>query len=284
MNVHHPQNRKRILAASLAAGFIALLLAAPLSRAVRAAADSGSVFPQHKGAKHKNAVPTGKEAAMPFRAGETLNYRVSWAAFSNAASLQLTTPERRDLFGWQVWHFRGTVHTLNPVRKLFAIDDQFDSYTDATTLESRQLELHINEMGKADDEIFRLTTSDKPYPVPGPTTVVLPDTRDPLGAIYALRAMDWKTTPEIRAPLYDGQNLYEAVVTRENAEESVTVASGTFSAARVSVRLFQYHKEVTAIQVEMWLQNSGAHAPVLIEAQLPFGTLRAELAGASNSN
>jgi hypothetical protein len=50
------------------------------------------------------------------------------------------------------------------------------------------------------------------------------------------------------------------------------------------VRLFQYHKEVTAIQVEMWLQNSGAHAPVLIEAQLPFGTLRAELAGASNSN
>jgi Protein of unknown function (DUF3108) len=283
MNVHHRPNRKSILAASLASGFIALLLAAPVWRAVRAQ-DSGSVFPQHKRAKHKNAVPTPKEAAMPFRPGETLNYRVSWAAFSNAASLQLTIPERRDLFGWQVWHFRGTVHTLNPVRKLFAIDDQFDSYTDATTLESRQFELHINEMGKADDEMFRLTTSDKPYPEPGPTTVVLPDTRDPLGAIYALRAVDWKTAPEMRAPLYDGQNLYEAVVTRENAEESVTVASGTFSAARVSVRLFQYHREVTAIRVEMWMQTSATHAPVLIEAQLPFGTLRAELTGASDSN
>ena len=72
-----------------------------------------------------------KESPMPFRPGETLTYRVSWAAFSSAASLQLSVPERRDLFGWQTWHFRALAHTLSPVRTLFAVDDQFDSYTDA---------------------------------------------------------------------------------------------------------------------------------------------------------
>jgi hypothetical protein len=219
---------------------------------------------------------------MPFRAGEMLNYRVSWAAFSNAASLQMAIPERRDLFGWQVWHFRATLHTVVPVRKLFAIDDQFDSYTDAATEESRQLEMHLNEMGKAQDELLRLTTAGKPFPVAGACVVVQPGTRDPLGAIYALRAVDWRTTPTVRAPLYDGQSLYEAVATRQSADESVTIRSGTFSAARVLVRLFQYEKEVAAIHVEMWLQNADGHAPVLIETELPFGTLRAELTGTSN--
>lgn len=244
----------------------------------------GLAAPQHKNAQQKKAASPPKEVVMPFAAGETLHYRVSWAAFSTAASLQLAVPERRDLYGWQVWHFRAAVHTLSPVRKLFAIDDQFDSYTDATTLESRQLELHLNELGKAQDEMYRLTTSGKPYPVPGPCTIVQPGTRDPLGAIYSLRAVDWKTTPEIRAPLYDGQNLYDAVATRENPNDTATVASGTYSAARISIRLFQYHKEVTAIRVDMWVENAGTRRPVLIEAQLPFGTLRAELTGASSSN
>ena len=43
-----------------------------------------------------------KEQPMPFRAGETLNYNVSWAAFSTAASVQLNVNERRSLFG--KWH------------------------------------------------------------------------------------------------------------------------------------------------------------------------------------
>lgn len=243
----------------------------------------GLAAAQHQNAKQKKT-PSVKEIPMPFAAGETLNYRVSWAAFSTAASLQLSIPERRDLYGWQVWHFRAIAHTLNPVRKLFAVDDQFDSYTDATTLESRQLELHLNELGKAQDEMYRLTTTGKTYPVPGPCTIVQPGTRDPLGAIYSLRAVDWKTTPEIRAPLYDGQNLYDALATRENPNDAVTTASGTYSAARISIRLFQYDKEVTAIRIETWLENAGAHRPVVIEAQLPFGTLRAELTGASTSN
>src|ERR1700690_466012 len=72
-----------------------------------------------------------REQLMPFRAGETLNYRVSWAAFSTAASVQLNVNERRSLFGWQTWHFRAVSRTLSPVSSLFPVDDQFDSYTDA---------------------------------------------------------------------------------------------------------------------------------------------------------
>jgi hypothetical protein len=84
----------------------------------------------------KNAPAPAKDLHAPFRAGETLNYRIAWSAFSNAASLQVSVPERRILFGWPTWHFRASLHTLNPVRNFFAIDDEFDSYTDSSTTES----------------------------------------------------------------------------------------------------------------------------------------------------
>ena len=58
---------------------------------------------------------------MPFRVGETLNYRVSWATFSSAASVQVSIPEHRDLFGWGTWHFRASIHTRKP--RAFALYD-----------------------------------------------------------------------------------------------------------------------------------------------------------------
>src|ERR1700735_3987437 len=113
---------------------------------------------QHK-TKSKSAKPAApaQEMAIPFGGGETLNYRVSWAGFTSAATFQLSIPERRNLYGWATWHFRASAHTQNPVRRLFAVDDQFDSYTDAFTFESRQLELHLNELGKSSDEVQHLT-------------------------------------------------------------------------------------------------------------------------------
>jgi hypothetical protein len=233
--------------------------------------------PQHGASKAKHAAAPAKEQAMPFRPGETLNYRVSWAAFSNAASLQLTAPERRDLFGWQTWHFRGVAHTLSPVRTLFSVDDEFDSYTDATTLESRQFEMHLNEMGKSLDHVLHLAATGQPSHAPAPIVMVMPGTRDPLGALYALRSVDWKHTPEFRAPVYDGRDVFEMRAQRESTGESVKVAAGTFSAARVSIRVFQSEKEVSAVHFSVWFADDAARTPVSFQADLPFGNLRGEL-------
>src|ERR1700722_5521743 len=52
------------------------------------------------------------ETPMPFRIGETLNYEVSWAAFSSAATVQLCVPERREILGSRTWRFRAAAHTL----------------------------------------------------------------------------------------------------------------------------------------------------------------------------
>lgn len=231
---------------------------------------------QHQATKQKSA-PAAKEALLPFRVGETLSYRVSWSAFSNAASLQLAAIERRDLFGWPTWHFRAVAHTLGPVRSIFELDDQFDSYTDAVTLESRQFEMHLNEMGSAQDQVSHFAVSGQVSRAPAPRVVVQSGTRDPLGALYALRGADWQRTPEFRAPVYDGHDLFEMRAQRETPSETVKTAAGTSSAARISVRVFQYDKEVSAIHFLLWIANDAAHTPVVLQANLPFGAIRAEL-------
>jgi hypothetical protein len=222
-----------------------------------------------------------KPPVMPFRIGETLNYRVSWSAFSDAASVQLTVPEQRNLFGYATWHFRAQAHTLNPVRELFPIDDQFDSYADQFTLESRQYEMHLNELGKSQDSVFHFASPGQPSRAPGPSVAVLPGTRDPLGTLYALRVVDWSRTPEFRAPVYDGHDMYDVIVRRESAAENIQVPAGSFSATRISVALFQNGKQVWEIQFTAWLANDSSRMPAQIEAQLPFGKLRAALVSVS---
>jgi uncharacterized protein DUF3108 len=217
------------------------------------------------------------EQPMPFRAGETLDYRVSWTAFSRAASVQLSVTERRVLFGWQTWHFRAVAHTLSPVSSLFPVDDQFDSYTDAASLECRQFESHLSELGKISDQVLHLVPTGQKSQAPGASVIVLPGTRDALGALYTLRAVDWARTPELQAPVYDGRNLFEMRARRDSPPQAVTVPAGTFTASRVSVSVFQHQKEMSEIHIAIWLASDAAHTPAVIQATLPFGTLRAEL-------
>jgi hypothetical protein len=225
--------------------------------------------------------PVVKDQPMPFRPGESLDYRVSWSAFTTAATVQLTIPERRDLFGWQTWHFRAAAHTQTPVSSLFPIDDQFDSYTDTASLESRQFETHLNELGKITDQVQHLVPAGQPSKAPGPSVVVEPGTRDALGALFTMRGADWARVPELRIPVFTGRDIYEMRGHQDGGPQPVTVPAGVFSASRISISVYQHEKEMPAIHLAIWLANDPARTPVVIQATLPFGTLRAELSPAS---
>lgn len=223
--------------------------------------------------------PAIKPAGLPahFRVGEKLDYRVGWANFTSAATVRLAVAERRNLFGWDTWHLRAVTHTLNPVRVLFAIDDQFDSYTDAATLSSHQYEMYLNEQGKHEGSVLRLLAQGEPSRGDAPSVVVLPGTRDPVGALYALREVDWQRTREAASPVYDGRNVYDLRAKLQAAREQVTVPAGTYSASKVFVRVFERGQQAPKVTAAIWFAWDPAKTPVLMEAELPFGSLRVEL-------
>ena len=234
---------------------------------------------QHgKETSSKSTPPPPKNLAAPFRVGEVLNYRVTWAAFATAASLQVSVPERRNLFGWATWHFRAVLHTQSPVRTLFAIDDEFDAYADAATLETRQYESYRNELGRKDDQVQHFVPIGQASRSPGPDVRVLQGTHDPVGVLFALREVDWLRTPEFHTPLYDGHDVYQVSAWLKARNETVTVAAGSFPASRIAVRLSQKDKQASDINFDVWLANDLARTPVQFQAALPFGNIRAELA------
>lgn len=218
-----------------------------------------------------------KDLAVPFRAGEKLTYRVAWATFSNAANVELDVVEQRDLYGWKAWHFRALAHTAGSVRSLFTIDDQFDSYTDAQNADCHQFEMYLDELGRKQNQILRLVGQGQKPRGDGPSVIVQPGTRDPLGAVNMLRGVDWTQTAEVRAPLYDGRNLFEMRAKVDSPNEKVTTAAGNFDATRISIHLFQYGKQVADDNFTIWFGHDETRRPVAMQADLPFGSLHVEL-------
>ena len=47
--------------------------------------------------------------------------------------------------------------------------------------------------------------------------------------------------------------------------------------SRVTVRVYDRGRELTNVRIAILLANDSARTPVLIEAELPFGSVRAEL-------
>jgi Protein of unknown function (DUF3108) len=229
----------------------------------------------------KPPLESPRDMAVPFRAGEKLNYQVSWSAFMSAANVQMTIPEQRNLYGRNTWHFRATGHTQGTARTLFTIDDEFDSYTDTAMTNGRQYETYLNEMGRKQDQVLHFVVEGQPNDAPGTGVIVLKGTLDPLGALYTLRTIDWQKTPEWQAPVYDGRDVYELHAKMEVPSEDVTVAGGKFSATRISLHVRKHGKELTDIDFSAWIAHDTSRTPVLMRAELPLGSVSIELTSAS---
>jgi uncharacterized protein DUF3108 len=263
------------------AGFTRFAFVAPLLAAVLGFASFGSAQ-QSKHSKKRAKPPAAPAApvaiAVPFRPGEILEYRVLFSKYAvNAAKIETTVVEQRDFFGHPAWHFRAIAHTMDTTRALFAIDDQFDSYTSAANLFSLQYEMYLHEQGKAQTNLYRMTGDSDPAPPDVTAVRVVPGTRDAISFLFNLRAADWQHTPELRVPVFDGRRLYDVVARIDTPQGTITVPAGNFPAFRVALHLFDHGKELTDTRFWLWITKDEARTPVLVEAEIPFGTARIEL-------
>jgi uncharacterized protein DUF3108 len=223
----------------------------------------------------KKAAP---EPGAPLRTGEVLEYTADVAKLSNVANLRLQVAERRDFLGKSAWHLQAFAHTESPLRMVFELDDQFDSYSDTGTLSSLQYEMHLSERGQKVDSVQRMTTTGKePAPENVTETRVLPGTRDPLGMMQYLRDVDWSKTREVHGPVYDGRKLYDVRATLVGASESVTVPAGSYVATKVELRVFDDGTEMKDAHFAVYFARDETHTPVLLEAVLPWTTARVGL-------
>jgi hypothetical protein len=218
------------------------------------------------------------DTAVPLRAGEVLEYTANVSNLNNVADLKLEVAGRGNFLGKSTWHLRAFAHTQNPLRMIFELDDQFDSYSDAGSLTSLQYEMHLSERGQKVESIQRMTATGKePAAADAAQARVLPGTRDPLGMMQYLRNTDWSKTPEVRCPVYDGHKLYDVRAKFAGESETIAVPAGNYTASKIGIRVFDNGVEMKDASFTLHLAKNDAHTPVLLEAVMPFATARVEL-------
>jgi hypothetical protein len=209
--------------------------------------------------------------------GEVLEFSGSVAKVNNVASLRLVVTGRKAIAGKEAWHLQAFAHTQNPLRMVFELDDQFDSYSAPGDFASVQYEMHLSERGQKVQSVQRLTpTGREPAPEGAIATRVLPGTRDPLGMMQYLRSVDWTKTPVVRGPVYDGRKLYDVRAHKIGSAE-VEVPAGKFATTTIEIRVFDNGEEMKDAHFTLYLAKNDARTPVLLEAVLPFAAARVEL-------
>lgn len=241
---------------------------------------AGAGKPASGGHAKKNAPPAAAPAPveLPLKTGEVLNYSANVANLNNVATLRLKVAGKGSLLGKSVWHLQATAHTMNPLRMVFELDDQFDSYSDAGTLAAVQYEMRLNERGQKVQSIQRMTTTGKePAPPDATEARVEPGTRDPLGFMQFLRTTDWTSTKQVRSPVYDGHKLYDVRAKLANGTAAVGVPAGDFRASKIEIHVFENGVESKDASFVLYLANDAVRTPVLLEAVMPVATARVEL-------
>jgi hypothetical protein len=248
--------------------------APPLPGAAVAASPSVAAPASAAAAK---AVPAA-DPGLPLKGGEVLDFTADVAKVSNVATLELQTVEKRNFYGKNAWHLQAVAHTQNPLRMVFELDDQFDSYSDPTTMTSMQYEMHLSERGQKVTSVQHLTSTGRDAASPNAVqTHVLPGTRDPLGMMQYLRHVDWTKTQKVEGPVYDGHKLYDVIASLAGSGQSVTVPAGTYAADKVEIRVFDNGQEMKDAHFFVYFAKNDARTPVLLEAEMPFASARVAL-------
>lgn len=237
-----------------------------------------SAKPASEANPKKAAAAPAVEVVPPFKPGEVLEYTANVAKLENVATLTLKVVGQGSFLGKSAWHLRAAAHTLNPLRMVFELDDQFDSYSDSGTLASVQYEMRLSERGEKVNSIQRMTTTGKEPATHDATEArVAPGTRDPLGMMQFLRTVDWTATHQVSSPVYDGHKLYDVRARLAAPSVTVTVPAGSYRASKLEIHVFESGVESKDASFTLYLANNPTHTPVLLEAIMPVATAQVEL-------
>lgn len=235
------------------------------------------------------AAPAAKPAGdlpVPFKAGETLTFDISWTTFVTAGSATLQVKERRAAAGGAgSYYLVAEAQPSAVLQRLYALYYKAESFIDTRTLRPTAATLYSNENGRTRykaskfqgngtvDYEIRTRTSARS------TLRVGPSTLDPLGAIYVLRALPLKAgQAPVSIPITDSGRLYTMRVTVQG-RESVSAGVGLTTATKLGVTLTRADgKAADASGLSLWISEDARRLPVKIVGALPVGSFQATLA------
>jgi hypothetical protein len=224
------------------------------------------------------AAQTPRDAAVPFKVGETLTYDVTWSTLLIAGSATSRIVERESASRSDAYEIVADGRPIPLLQRLYNLYYRLDTRLDTRTLlphratfrseengARRQAETRFDrERGKASFELDEDGT-DYQYDFDVP-----PQVQDALSAVYVLRAMPWKPGDRLTVPVSNDGALF-SVIAEPAAAESVRVPFGALEGWRVHVTVTDAQGQPAVSDAAVWISTDSRRLPLKLQAKLPVG-------------
>ncbi len=214
--------------------------------------------------------------AVPFKAGERLEYDVGWSSFVTAGTAIITVKEKKPSFGSTAYYIVAEGRPTPVVSKLYTLYYKADTLLDSYSLLPQRGSVYSEEgkrhrmrtttfnqgAKKATYEVETRTLVKKDLPIPG-------FTQDALSAIYVLRSIPFKAGEKFNMPVSDNGNVYK-VQMQVGAVEPVKTGLGTINGLRITPLVTGPDKD-SLRGLALWISDDARRLPLKMEAQLLVG-------------
>ncbi|MCX6544315.1 MAG: DUF3108 domain-containing protein [Acidobacteria bacterium] len=241
----------------------------------------GTQSPRRQPAK-TTAVPVRApkiERPVPFAAGETLSYDISWSmGYLTAGTATLRVIDKHPSYGSLAYYIVGEGSPTPMLAKLYALYYKADSLLDAYTLTSQRGSVYSNENGRTRMKSLRFNPDGRTALFEMQTStnmkkdIAVPaQSQDALSALFALRAMPLAPGTTIKMPVCISDVVYYMSAT-VGARESVKTGLGTQSALRITPMVTDAAGKSVSRPLSLWLSDDAKKVPLRLQADLAVGS------------
>ena len=230
------------------------------------------------------AKPAAKAAApraeqrVPFAAGETLSYDVSWSSYLTAGTATTTVLEKKPSFNSTAYYIVAEGRPTPLLSKLYSVYYKMDTLLDSFTLlpqrgsvyseEGKRHRFKTTQFDRAAKKVLFEYKADTTVKSDFPTSAV---TQDALSAIYVLRAIPLKPGEKMTMPIADNGINYK-VQFDAGASEKIRTPRGDQAAVKIRLSVFDDKAKPVGKNVFIWISEDERRLPVKLQADLPVGS------------
>ncbi len=218
------------------------------------------------------------ERAVPFAAGETLVYDVSWSSYLTAGQAVLSVKQKRPSYGSSAYYIVAEGRPSYLLSKMYTLYYKADTLLDVYNLLPQRGSIYSEE-GKR--HRFKSAVFDQPrhtakYEVRTASVSqqqldLPPLTQDALSTLYVVRALGLKPGDRLAIPVFDSGRLYRVGLNARSVE-TVKAGIGALQATRIDMTVTDQKGQPAGRNLAVWISSDRRHLPVQLKADLPVGS------------
>ncbi|MEK6631199.1 MAG: DUF3108 domain-containing protein [Acidobacteriota bacterium] len=219
------------------------------------------------------------EQDVPFKAGETLGYDISWStAIMTAGTATLSVREKRPSGGSVAYYITAEAQPTPMLAKLYSVYYKVDTLLDAFTLLPQRGSVFSLESGRKRMKILRFNQEAKSAQFEMQTKTVMKKdmvvpagVQDVLSALFVMRARPLRPGSTISMPVCMNDAVYKMTIA-VGGREDVKTGIGTIPAWRLVPVITDAQGKPAGRGMTLWVSDDGRRLPVRMQAELAVGS------------